>query len=82
MASADDDPTDALRQIAAWADAYSDAACETMTDEQLARAVEALAAVGISVEAFHARWARTLVEDLGRLAREGLEVAEGRRVMH
>lgn len=81
MANADD-PAEALRQIIKWADAYSDAACEPLSDEELERASAALSRVGVSLSALHARWARILVEDIGKLAREGLAAAEGRRVTH
>lgn len=76
------DEADALRQIAAWADAYPEDAFEPISDEQLALATEALERVGVSIGALHARWARILVEDIGRLAREGLAAAEGSRVRH
>jgi hypothetical protein len=45
-----------LRQIGRWADAYPEEAFEPISDEQLARASEALAKVGISLGALHARW--------------------------
>ena len=77
-----DDPSEALRQIVQWADAYSEVAYEPISDEELDRASAALARVGISIGALHARWARILVEDIGRLAREGLAAAEERKVMH
>jgi hypothetical protein len=77
-----DDRAEALRQIVQWADAYSGEVYEPISDEQLALASKALAGVGISMEGLHARWARTLVEGIGRLAREELAAAEGREVTH
>jgi hypothetical protein len=51
---------------------------DPISDEELERASAALARVGISLGALHARWAHILVEDIGRLAREGLAAAEER----
>jgi hypothetical protein len=77
-----DDSAKALRQIVEWSELYLEPAIDPVSDEQLKRADELLETAGISMKALHARWARTLVEDMGRLAREGLETAERRKLVH
>jgi hypothetical protein len=55
-----DDESEARKQIAAWADAHAEVACEPITDEELERADAALAKVGFSISALQAWWARLL----------------------
>jgi hypothetical protein len=55
---------------------------EPIFDEDLTEASEALARAGINIESLHARWARILVEEIGKLAREGLAAEERRKVVH
>lgn len=77
-----DDPSDAVRQIVAWADAYSEGTIEPLSDEEMERASEALA----KGRRQHRSPPRPLGSHPGGGHREagkrGAGAAEGRRVTH
>jgi hypothetical protein len=60
---------DALRRIAAWADAYP---ITVFRKPDLKRAHEVLTAAGMTLDAISADAIRHVVEDVGRIAKEAL----------
>jgi hypothetical protein len=74
--SPSDEVVDAMWRIKQWCGAYPADIFRPLSDDQVAKAVEAIISTGITSDALHAQWARHLLGGIGDIANAALEAVQ------
>ncbi len=67
---------EALWLIRDWAHAYPVSVFSHVSPEEVRKAAMAMQSVGVSSDAMHASWARAILDDIQKIADEGVGVRE------